>query len=184
MLIGSWAHWIGHFGVACYLYFRTIPGNYHFIWKLIWQWACKQNSFPCKSLYTMTGFETEVKGNPEIAYWLDEHMPVEFVPYKCSSIFIIAQSWHVFLVCQEGTSGTTQTLASVVSGSSSSSSSSANTGVNKAIQALAHRYCVECKGTFDELSKITQVWNNLLSQHLLKKVTCHYITINYLLQQN
>lgn len=48
-------------------------------------------------------------------------------------------------------------MASVVAGTSSASSSSANTGVNKAIQALAHRYCVECKGTFDELSKITQV---------------------------
>ncbi|XP_068695175.1 E3 ubiquitin-protein ligase UBR4-like isoform X2 [Montipora foliosa] len=64
---------------------------------------------------------------------------------------------------QEGTSGGAQTVSAVVTGSSaasagSSSSSSAgvNTGVNKAIQALAHRYCVECKGTFDELSKITQ----------------------------
>lgn len=62
---------------------------------------------------------------------------------------------------QESTSGSTQTVASTVAGSSASSSSSANTGVNKAIQALAHRYCVECKGTFDELSKITQVRNSL-----------------------
>lgn len=72
-----------------------------------------------------------------------------------------------FLVLQESTSGTTQTIASTVAGSSASSSSSANTGVNKAIQALAHRYCVECKGTFDELSKITQVWNSP-AVHLLK----------------
>jgi len=49
-------------------------------------------------------------------------------------------------------------MATVLSGSGTAgSSASANTGVNKAIQALAHRYCVECKGTFDELSKITQV---------------------------
>ena len=49
-------------------------------------------------------------------------------------------------------------MATVVAGSGTTgSSASANTGVNKAIQALAHRYCVECKGTFDELSKITQV---------------------------
>ena len=36
-------------------------------------------------------------------------------------------------------------------------SSTSGSGVNKAIQALAHRYCTECKGTFDELSKIIQV---------------------------
>ncbi|XP_033643062.1 E3 ubiquitin-protein ligase UBR4-like [Asterias rubens] len=36
----------------------------------------------------------------------------------------------------------------------SSSSSSAN--VNKTIQQLAQRYCGDCKGTFDELSKIIQ----------------------------
>ena len=65
---------------------------------------------------------------------------------------------HLLLAWQEGISGTTQTMAAVVAGSGTTgSSASANTGVNKAIQALAHRYCVECKGTFDELSKITQV---------------------------
>ncbi|XP_074621519.1 E3 ubiquitin-protein ligase UBR4-like isoform X3 [Acropora palmata] len=58
---------------------------------------------------------------------------------------------------QESHSSGAQTVVSVVAGpSSTTSGSSANTGVNKAIQALAHRYCVECKGTFDELSKITQ----------------------------
>ena len=70
---------------------------------------------------------------------------------------------YLYLTLQDGTcaAGSMQTVASLVSGSSAASSASANTGVNKAIQALAHRYCVECKGTFDELSKITQVWNNL-----------------------
>lgn len=65
---------------------------------------------------------------------------------------------QLLLAWQEGIFGTTQAMATVVSGSGTAgSSASANTGVNKAIQALAHRYCVECKGTFDELSKITQV---------------------------
>ena len=58
---------------------------------------------------------------------------------------------------QESIPAAAPTAAQIVAGASASSSSSANTGVNKAIQALAHRYCVECKGTFDELSKITQV---------------------------
>ena len=42
----------------------------------------------------------------------------------------------------------------------STSSVSGNAGsqaVNKSIQAVAQRYCVDCKGNFDELSKITQV---------------------------
>lgn len=70
-------------------------------------------------------------------------------------------NFYLYLALQDGTctAGSMQTVASLVSGSSAASSASANTGVNKAIQALAHRYCVECKGTFDELSKITQVWN-------------------------
>ncbi|CAB3995920.1 E3 ubiquitin- ligase UBR4 [Paramuricea clavata] len=41
----------------------------------------------------------------------------------------------------------------------STSSVSGNAGgqtVNKSIQAVAQRYCVDCKGNFDELSKITQ----------------------------
>lgn len=45
-----------------------------------------------------------------------------------------------------------------------SATSSANAGshaVNRSIQAVAQRYCVDCKGNFDELSKITQVYNNL-----------------------
>ena len=68
--------------------------------------------------------------------------------------------WLLSVSCQESHSSAAQTVVSVVAGpSSTTSGSSANTGVNKAIQALAHRYCVECKGTFDELSKITQVCN-------------------------
>ena len=43
-------------------------------------------------------------------------------------------------------------------GSSSSSSGNASSqAVNKSIQAVAQRYCIDCKGSFDELSKITQV---------------------------
>ena len=82
--------------------------------------------------------------------------------------------WRLSVSCQDGHSGGAQTVASVVTGSSSASSgSSANTGVNKAIQALAHRYCVECKGTFDELSKITQVcnWETPSCDRLKKKLT-------------
>ncbi|EDO43429.1 predicted protein [Nematostella vectensis] len=43
------------------------------------------------------------------------------------------------------------TYASAVQTGTTSSST-----VNKSIQALAHRYCVECKTNFDDLSKITQ----------------------------
>lgn len=45
---------------------------------------------------------------------------------------------------------------SIVTGYTQASISSAfASSVNKAIQQLAHKYCVECKGLFEELSKIT-----------------------------
>ena len=56
---------------------------------------------------------------------------------------------------QEG-GGSFQVTSSGSSGASVNINAS-TAGVNRSIQALAHRYCVECKGTFDELSKIIQV---------------------------
>ena len=42
-----------------------------------------------------------------------------------------------------------------------SGSEAAAAGVNRGIQFVAQRYCVECKGIYQELSKIIQVWSHL-----------------------
>ena len=40
---------------------------------------------------------------------------------------------------------------------------SGDTGVNRGIQLVAQRYCVDCKTTYHELSKIIQVLLNVMS---------------------
>ena len=65
--------WIGDFRVAFRLCFKASPSAKPFIWKLVsftrkfWSFTCKQNWFPYQRLRTRTRFETEAKGDSEIA---------------------------------------------------------------------------------------------------------------------
>ena len=59
-----------------------------------------------------------------------------------------------------------------VTSSGSNSNNAGASNVNKAIQQLAHRYCVDSKSTFDELSKIIQVGAGPVS--FLKSVQYSY----------
>ena len=68
---------IGDFRVAFHLCFKASPSVKPFIWKLV-LFTCKFRSFTVhvnklisiwKALHLRTHFETETKGNSEIAYW-------------------------------------------------------------------------------------------------------------------
>ena len=62
---------IGHFQVDFCLFLKTSLGAKPFIWKLVslaCSFSCKSNSFSFEWFRTWTRFETEAKGNSEMAY--------------------------------------------------------------------------------------------------------------------
>lgn len=72
----------------------------------------------------------------------------------------------------EGSSRTNSDEGGNVSGSTGSSS----TQVNRVIQSLAHKYCVDSKNHFDELSKVIQRVLTCRFEYFIKKVYLMIIT--------
>ena len=61
---------IGHFWFAFRLCFKTSPRAKLFLWKWVWfawKWTCGGNTFHMNGFCTKTRFDTEVKGNSEMA---------------------------------------------------------------------------------------------------------------------
>jgi len=90
-----------------------------------------------------------------ISYYLLAFATVSFLLFK---VCILHFSSPNCVVIMQNQNSSTQALNPTLYSSVAQSGTSASSSVNKAIQSLAHRYCVECKANFDDLSKIIQVW--------------------------